>query len=50
MKTTGRYAPAQNISFDVSAPGRSGHHIVFTIRQASHMDQAYFLCSDVNFR
>ncbi|PJE97044.1 cellulose-binding protein [Streptomyces carminius] len=50
VKTTGRYAPAQNISFDVSAPGRSGRHIVYTIWQASHMDQVYFLCSDVNFR
>ncbi|MTE19426.1 cellulose-binding protein [Streptomyces sp. TRM43335] len=50
VKTTGRYAPAQNISFDVSAPGRSGRHIVFTIWQASHMDQSYYLCSDVNFR
>ncbi|KAF4407485.1 MULTISPECIES: lytic polysaccharide monooxygenase [Streptomyces] len=49
VKTTGRYAPAQNISFDVSAPGRSGRHIVYTIWQASHMDQSYYLCSDVNF-
>ncbi|GGL33626.1 lytic polysaccharide monooxygenase auxiliary activity family 9 protein [Planomonospora parontospora] len=46
---TGRYAPSQNISFDVSAPGRTGRHVVFTIWQASHMDQAYYLCSDVNF-
>jgi chitin-binding protein len=49
VETTGRYAPSQNISFDVSAPGRSGRHIVYTIWQASHMDQAYFICSDVNF-
>jgi chitin-binding protein len=49
VRTTGRYAPAQNISFDVSAPGRSGRHIVYTIWQASHMDQAYYICSDVNF-
>ncbi|MEE1929736.1 lytic polysaccharide monooxygenase auxiliary activity family 9 protein [Streptomyces sp. TRM 70351] len=50
VKTTGRYAPSQNITVDVNAPGRSGHHVVFTIWQASHMDQAYYLCSDVNFR
>jgi predicted carbohydrate-binding protein with CBM5 and CBM33 domain len=50
VRETGRYAPAQNISFDVSAPGRTGRHVVFTIWQASHMDQAYFICSDVNFR
>lgn len=49
VKETDSYAPAENISFDVSAPGRSGRHIVFTIWQASHMDQSYYLCSDVNF-
>ncbi|MDT0341212.1 lytic polysaccharide monooxygenase auxiliary activity family 9 protein [Streptomyces litchfieldiae] len=49
VKQTGRYAPAQNISFDVSVPGRTGRHIVYTIWQASHMDQAYFICSDVTF-
>lgn len=46
---TGSYAPSQNISFNVSAPGRSGRHIVYTIWQASHMDQSYYICSDVNF-
>ena len=50
VRTTGRHAPARNISFDVSAPGRSGRHSVFTIWQASRMDQAYSLCGDVNFR
>ena len=49
VKETGSYEPAENISFDVSAPGRSGRHIVYTIWQASHMDQSYYLCSDVNF-
>ena len=49
VKETGSYAPAEHISFDVSAPGRSGRHIVYTIWQASHMDQSYYLCSDVNF-
>ncbi|HEX5567788.1 MAG TPA: lytic polysaccharide monooxygenase auxiliary activity family 9 protein [Streptomyces sp.] len=49
VRTTGRYAPAQNISFDVSAPGRSGRHVVYTIWKASHMDQTYYICSDVNF-
>jgi predicted carbohydrate-binding protein with CBM5 and CBM33 domain len=46
---TGRYAPAQNISFNVNTSGYSGHHIVFVIWQASHLDQAYMWCSDVNF-
>ncbi|GAA5042870.1 chitin-binding protein [Thermocatellispora tengchongensis] len=49
VRTTGRYAPAQNITIDASAPGRSGRHVIFTIWQASHMDQAYYICSDVNF-
>ena len=47
---TGRYAPAQDISFNVQTNGSyRGHHIVFTIWQASHLDQAYMWCSDVNF-
>jgi lytic cellulose monooxygenase (C4-dehydrogenating) len=46
---TGRYAPAQNISFNVQTSGYTGRHIIFTIWQASHLDQAYMWCSDVNF-
>ncbi|MEV0426887.1 lytic polysaccharide monooxygenase [Micromonospora sp. NPDC050495] len=46
---TGRYAPAQNISFTISTSGYTGHHILFVIWQASHLDQAYMWCSDVNF-
>ncbi|MDT0345473.1 lytic polysaccharide monooxygenase auxiliary activity family 9 protein [Streptomyces litchfieldiae] len=34
---------------NVNAPGRSGHHIVYTVWQASHLDQSYYFCSDVNF-
>ncbi|TDQ55441.1 lytic polysaccharide monooxygenase auxiliary activity family 9 protein [Actinorugispora endophytica] len=50
IRQTGSYAPSQNITVTgLSAPGRSGHHVVYTIWQASHMDQAYYLCSDVNF-
>jgi predicted carbohydrate-binding protein with CBM5 and CBM33 domain len=33
----------------VSAPGRTGRHVVYTIWQASHLDQSYYWCSDVNF-
>jgi chitin-binding protein len=36
-------------SVNASAPGRTGHHIVYTIWQASHMDQSYYFCSDVTF-
>ncbi len=46
---TGRYAPAQNISFNVNTSGYTGRHIVFIIWQASHLDQAYMWCSDVTF-
>jgi chitin-binding protein len=46
---TGRYAPSNNISFNVSTSGYRGHHVIFTIWQASHLDQAYMWCSDVNF-
>jgi lytic cellulose monooxygenase (C4-dehydrogenating) len=46
---TGRYAPANDIRFNVQTSGYRGHHIVFTIWQASHLDQAYMWCSDVNF-
>jgi chitin-binding protein len=46
---TGRYAPAKDITFNVQTSGYRGHHIVFTIWQASHLDQAYMWCSDVNF-
>jgi predicted carbohydrate-binding protein with CBM5 and CBM33 domain len=46
---TGRYPPAQNITFDVQTSGYTGHHVIFTIWQASHLDQTYMWCSDVNF-
>ncbi|NJQ00585.1 lytic polysaccharide monooxygenase auxiliary activity family 9 protein [Streptomyces zingiberis] len=47
---TGKVAPNSSMPVNVSAPGRTGHHIVFTIWQASHSDQSYYFCSDVNFR
>jgi predicted carbohydrate-binding protein with CBM5 and CBM33 domain len=46
---TGRYAPAKDITFNVSTSGYTGQHIVFVIWQASHLDQAYMWCSDVTF-
>ncbi|MFI6347549.1 lytic polysaccharide monooxygenase [Streptomyces sp. NPDC050560] len=41
--------PGTAVSIPVSAPGRTGHHIVFMIWQASHKDQSFYSCSDVNF-
>ncbi|AXB41639.1 lytic polysaccharide monooxygenase auxiliary activity family 9 protein [Amycolatopsis albispora] len=46
---TGRFAPAKDITFNVQTSGYTGHHVVFTIWQASHLDQTYMWCSDVNF-
>ncbi|GAA2115394.1 lytic polysaccharide monooxygenase [Streptomyces synnematoformans] len=49
VATAGPYGPANHYTADASAPGRSGHHIVYTIWKASHADQIYFFCSDVTF-
>jgi len=46
---TGRYAPATDITFAVQTSGYTGRHVIFTIWQASHLDQTYMWCSDVNF-
>ena len=47
---TGRFAPAKDIKFNVQTSGAyRGHHVIFTIWQASHLDQAYMWCSDVTF-
>ncbi len=37
------------VDIPVSAPGRSGHHVVYMIWQASHFDQSFYSCSDVWF-
>jgi chitin-binding protein len=39
----------RSYSATVSAPGRTGRHIVYAIWQASHSDQSYYFCSDVIF-
>jgi len=49
VKTTGSYPTTGDYQTDVTLPsGRSGRAIIYTIWQASHQDQTYFLCSDVN--
>ncbi|GAA1313494.1 lytic polysaccharide monooxygenase auxiliary activity family 9 protein [Saccharothrix xinjiangensis] len=50
VTTTGRYGTTGLYEAQVNAGSRTGRHVVFTIWQASHMDQAYYLCSDVNFQ
>lgn len=37
------------ITVPANAAGRTGRHMVYTIWQASHLDQPYYLCSDVRF-
>jgi lytic cellulose monooxygenase (C4-dehydrogenating) len=46
---TGRQAPSQTYTAQVNAGSRTGRHIVYTIWQASHLDQSYYACSDVVF-
>ncbi|WP_414720543.1 lytic polysaccharide monooxygenase auxiliary activity family 9 protein [Streptomyces sp.] len=46
---TGRMPTGTTTTVDVNAPGRTGHHVVYTVWQASHLDQAYYFCSDVKF-
>jgi len=49
IKTTGRYGTTGLYEADVEIPaGRSGRAVLFTIWQASHLDQPYYLCSDIN--
>ncbi len=49
VEETGSYPTVEDIWIDVSVSGRTGHHIVYTVWQASHMDQSYYFCSDVDF-
>ena len=44
-----RIAPATVYQVPVDASGHSGRAILYTIWQASHLDQPYYFCSDVNF-
>ncbi|GAA4972799.1 lytic polysaccharide monooxygenase auxiliary activity family 9 protein [Actinoplanes utahensis] len=37
------------IDIPASVSGRSGRAMIYTIWQASHSDQSYYFCSDVNF-
>lgn len=46
---TGKIAPNGTYQVQVNAPGRTGRHVVYTIWQASHLDQSYYFCSDANF-
>ena len=47
VKTTGSYPTTGLYQTDVSLPNRSGRAVLYTIWQASHLDQPYYLCSDI---
>ncbi|MFI7089434.1 hypothetical protein ACIBUR_38330 [Streptomyces anulatus] len=49
MQKTGRYPHQSHCVTDVNTSGYSGRHIVVTAWKAFHMDQKYFLCSNVTF-
>jgi chitin-binding protein len=49
VNSTGRYAPAPQYQAQVNAGTRTGRHVIYTIWQASHLDQSYYFCSDVIF-
>jgi predicted carbohydrate-binding protein with CBM5 and CBM33 domain len=49
VSEAGRIAPAGEYRIDVDAGARTGRHVVYTVWQASHMDQSYYFCSDVVF-
>ncbi|WP_380647212.1 lytic polysaccharide monooxygenase auxiliary activity family 9 protein [Saccharothrix xinjiangensis] len=46
---TGRIPTGPRTPVEIDASGRTGHHVLFTVWQASHLDQSYYACSDVNF-
>ncbi|MCG8925539.1 lytic polysaccharide monooxygenase [Lentzea sp. CC55] len=46
---TGRIPTSTRTPVEINAPGRTGHHVLYTVWQASHLDQSYYACSDVNF-
>ncbi|BCB90130.1 chitin-binding protein [Phytohabitans suffuscus] len=46
---TGSYPTTGLYQAQVNAGNRTGRHVVYTIWQASHLDQPYYLCSDVIF-
>jgi predicted carbohydrate-binding protein with CBM5 and CBM33 domain len=50
VTTVGKTPPQEHTYLNVNAGSRTGRHIVYTIWQASHMDQSYYWCSDVNFQ
>ncbi|MET7337362.1 lytic polysaccharide monooxygenase auxiliary activity family 9 protein [Nonomuraea sp. NPDC005650] len=50
VRTTPKYAPGDVYMINnLSKGSRTGRHVIYVIWQASHMDQSFYFCSDVNF-
>ncbi len=49
LTKTPRFAPADYYTVNLNVPGRTGRAVIYVIWQASHMDQTFFMCSDVAF-
>ncbi|MFD1535592.1 lytic polysaccharide monooxygenase auxiliary activity family 9 protein [Nonomuraea guangzhouensis] len=50
VRETAKYAPGQTYMINnLTSAGRTGRHVIYTIWKASHMDQTFYFCSDVNF-
>jgi len=49
VQRTGSYPTTGLYQAQVNAGNRTGRHVIYTIWQASHLDQSYYICSDVIF-
>jgi chitin-binding protein len=50
VRETPKYAPSGTYMINnLSKGSRTGHHVIYTIWKASHMDQTFYFCSDVTF-
>ena len=48
VKETGSFPPQSPYVTDVDLTGYDGRAVLYTIWKASHADQVYYLCSDIN--
>jgi chitin-binding protein len=48
LTETGRYGTTGLYQADLDLTGRSGRAMLYTVWQASHLDQSYYICSDIN--
>ena len=47
VQVTGKYPTTGLYETDLDLTGRSGRAVIYTIWQASHLDQSYYICSDI---